>query len=403
MKSLCHIWPLSPLQVWCSILAFGILVSCTRGEKEAKPRWTFVSMPDFLNVDCDYPQPGWEEALSYILSSAKAENPAFLMVAGDLVMGHWDAPAWNDQDTIAKYSARYYSAWKERMRAHGLTYYTAIGDHEVGDNPWRSEKKWKAVPMYKEAFARHLSMPQNGPEHMRGTAFWWRHQDVLFISVDVFEEGEGKQGHIQAGVTGRQLQWFKEVLLNQADARHKIVMGHTPVLSPVRKWSSSGLILTGGRQSEFWQTMRQHEVDLYLCGEVHAITCTERDGIMQIAHGGLIGYNTRTNYLVVDVFADRLQLELKEIDMLPSGPHLWQTKNNRPLEKVAISPENRRLGFRPVGRLTIDKTTSTRWIDRKGYFHPELASSDEAAVPIFKGDNGRGAPVELPKVVMDIP
>jgi len=51
--------------------------------------WTFVSMPDFLNVDTDYPQPGWEAALDVILSGVKAEKPEFLLVAGDLVMGHW--------------------------------------------------------------------------------------------------------------------------------------------------------------------------------------------------------------------------------------------------------------------------------------------------------------------------
>ena len=33
--------------------------------------------------------------------------------------------------------------------------------------------------------------------------------------------------------------------------------------------------------------MVKHGVDLYLCGEVHAVTCTQRDGIQQIAHGGL--------------------------------------------------------------------------------------------------------------------
>ena len=48
--------------------------------------WNFVSMPDFLNVDCDYPQPGWEDALSYILESVNKENPDFLAVAGDIVM-----------------------------------------------------------------------------------------------------------------------------------------------------------------------------------------------------------------------------------------------------------------------------------------------------------------------------
>ncbi|HBM77760.1 MAG TPA: hypothetical protein DD438_06580, partial [Verrucomicrobiales bacterium] len=51
--------------------------------------WSFVSIPDFLNFDIEYPQKGWEEALGFILGSMKKESPAFAMVAGDLVMGHW--------------------------------------------------------------------------------------------------------------------------------------------------------------------------------------------------------------------------------------------------------------------------------------------------------------------------
>ena len=148
--------------------------------------------------------------------------------------------------------------------------------------------------------------------------------------------GKSNQGAIRAGVTGKQLEWLKGVLKQNKDAAHKIVMGHAPCLGPVRKWSSSGLMVVGGRKSAFWQTMAAYGVDVYLCGEVHAITCTERDGVQQIAHGGLIGYNTRTNYMVVDVYDDRLELTIKEIDMVPSGKKLWQPHNNRPLEKVDI-------------------------------------------------------------------
>ena len=383
----------------------GLLIafcSC-QSEKTAQENevWTFVSMPDFLNVDCEYPQLGWEESLTFILESVKKENPDFLVVAGDLVMGHWDNPEWSDQDTISKYSTRYYTAWKNRMDHHDLKYYTSLGDHEVGDNPWRTAKKLNAVQLYKKAFAKHLNMPQNGPGHMKGTAFWWRHKNALFVSVDVFEEGESDQGMIKAGVTGSQLEWLENVLRDNTDANHKIVLGHTPALGPVRKWSSSGLMIEEGRSSDFWQTLKTHNVDLYLCGEVHAITCTERDGIMQVAHGGLIGYNTRTNYMVVTVREDRLDLELKEIEMLPQGDHLWQTKNNRPLEQVIISKESKDQGFYPVGIATIDKTKGKKFLNRKGYFLPELELSDEYALPVFKKDNKSGLPTELKKITVE--
>ena len=56
---------------------------------EPSKTWTFVSMPDFLNVDLVYPQTGWEPALDYVLKAVKAEKPDFVLVAGDLVMGRW--------------------------------------------------------------------------------------------------------------------------------------------------------------------------------------------------------------------------------------------------------------------------------------------------------------------------
>lgn len=385
-----------------TVLAW-LLVACQYQDSSKSESWTFVSMPDFLNVDCDYPQEGWEEALSYILKNVKSENPEFLVIAGDLVMGHWDQTVmskkdtslWNNSDTIAKYAKRYYSAWKNRMNHHELPYYTTIGDHEIGDNPWRDSIKLKAVDFYKKAFSDHLQMPQNGPPDMMGTAFWWRHKNVLFISVDVFEKGKSDQGMIKAGVSGAQLQWLKQVLDQQADVDHRIVLGHSPVLGPVRKWSSSGLMIEEGRQSEFWQTMKDYQVDVYLCGEVHAITCTERDGIMQIAHGGLIGYNTRTNYMVVKVSKDKIDFEIKEIEMQPSGNHLWQTGRNRPLEKVAISESDKKAGFYAVGQATIVKSTGKEFTNRRGYFLEEHESSKERSGPVFRNFES------LPKITID--
>jgi len=358
-------------------------------------------MPDFLNVDCDYPQEGWEDALSYVLESVKKENPDFLLVAGDLVMGEWDGPEWNDKDSIAKYANRYYSAWINRMNDHGLKFYTTIGDHEIGDNDWPSQKRFDAVKFYKEAFAKHLKMPENGPEHMKGTAFWWRHNKVLFISMDVFENGKSTNGLIKLGVTGDQLIWLRKVLEENADVDFKIVLGHAPILGPVRKWSSSALMLSEGRDSEFWQTMKEHNVDAYLCGEVHAITCTERDGIMQIAHGGLIGYNTRINYMVVRVSGHKIEFEIKEINILPQGEHLWQVGGNRPLESISISEEDKAKGYYTVGTATLDKTEEKQFMNREGYFLSKYETSNETAVPVFKKDNKRGLPIELPDIKLE--
>ena len=116
---------------------------------------------------------------------------------------------------------------------------------------------------------------------------------------------------------------------------------------------------------------------------------------MQIAHGGLIGYNTRTNYMVVHVSKEKIDFEIKEIEMLPHGEHLWQPQNNRPLEYVTISEENKAKGFYPVGRLTLNKTDNKEFTDQQGYFLIEHESSDETAFPVFKSKNS-----ELSKVLI---
>jgi DNA repair exonuclease SbcCD nuclease subunit len=325
--------------------------------------WTFVSIPDFLNVDTTYPQPGWEDALDYVLKAVKAENPDFVLVAGDLVMGRW----WSEEK-IEKYAAIYYPQWIDRMNAHGLKFYTAIGDHEIGDNPW-PPRRAKLVPVFKKAFRDHLKMPLNGPEDFLGTAFFVEHKNTLIVAVDVFEYGKGSQGEIVAQVTGKQLEWLNRVIADHAQADHIVVMGHTPILGPVRKQSSSGLMLENGRESVLWQTMARHQVDLYLCGEVHAITCTERDGVQQVAHGGLFGYNPKVNYLVGHVSRYRIDLELKELDIHCDGARLWQEGDNRPYERVTISSAVRTRGFVDVGKLTINKSGDKKQThNRSGYF-----------------------------------
>ena len=347
------------------VLLSSICIGLSAVAKQDKP-WTFVSIPDFLNFDIEYPQKGWEDALGFIVGSMKREDPAFAMVAGDLVMGHWGTK----KDEINRWADRYYPAWVQRFKDHDLKVYAALGDHEIRDNPWRGETA-DAVPIYKDAFRRHLKMPLNGPDHMKGTAFYWLHKNALFVSVDVFEKGKSNQGEIAAGVTGAQLDWFEKVLReNGPKTDHIIVMGHTPILRPVKTYSSSGMLTVQGRDSDFWKAMVQHGVDLYLCGEVHAVTCTQHDGIQQIAHGGLIGRTTKPNYLLVSVHEDRLELELKEIDLINGKGRLWQKdKSKGPWDTITITPERKKRGFTSIGKVSINKEAAAKKFEtRSGFF-----------------------------------
>jgi hypothetical protein len=102
---------------------------------------------------------------------------------------------------------------------------------------------------------------------------------------------------------------------------------------------------------------------------VHAITCTEKDGVQQIAHGGLFGYNPKVNYLVVKVSPQKMELELKEIDIICTGEKLWRKGKNRPKESVTISEVIQKRGYVSVGKMTIDKTDGKKKTqDKTGYF-----------------------------------
>jgi len=132
---------------------------------------------------------------------------------------------------------------------------------------------------------------------------------------------------------------------------------------------SSLFKLKGARAPDFWKTLAKYNVDLYLCGEVHAITCTLADGVWQVAHGSLFGYNTSSNYLVAQVTPARIALELKSIETVLGGGHVPQTTGNQPRESVRIADDAKREGFRTVGTMTIDKTGGRpRCIEKTGAF-----------------------------------
>ena len=155
-------------------------------------------------------------------------------------------------------------------------------------------------------------------------------------------------------------------------------MGHTPVLRPVRKFSSSGMLTVEGRYSEFWQTMVKYDVDLYICGEVHAVTCIQKDGIQQVAHGGLIGRTTKPNYMVVTVHEDKLELEIKEIDLVNGKGRLWQQEKSKgPWDTITITEERKKKGFTSIGSVNIIKEEGKKLFESIAGFFNETNNPKE--------------------------
>ena len=134
----------------------------------------------------------------------------------------------------------------------------------------------------------------------------------------------------------RQQTWLVQVLKKaRADGvRWILVQGHLPILGPVREGASSGLMYQGGQHSQLWQTFKQYGVDVYLCGEVHDVTAIQRDGVLQLAHGGIFQYG-RLNYLVADFYPNRLDLRIFDYDFEQVGDdRLWEARTDIPADIV---------------------------------------------------------------------
>ena len=201
-----------------------------------------LSSPDFLNADvADLGRapsrwsPGRSEnginnsyrrALDRILDDWEAQDPAAVLVAGDLVNGRWGRDdrhvgtfgpvrTLTQQKAAVRRAARtYYPQWLERFREHGLDVYPATGDHEYGDNDWPREKRALAST-FADAFADHFTRTSSGAprfaDHPSGphaaTAYAWRPRaDVQVVSIDVFDITP-RAAHLR--VDRAQLRWLQ--------------------------------------------------------------------------------------------------------------------------------------------------------------------------------------------------
>ena len=72
----------APSKIMILLAAMPFVLPCPLAGGEAAPAnqqpepeaWSFVSIPDFLNFDIEYPQEGWEDALGFILKGMKKEK-----------------------------------------------------------------------------------------------------------------------------------------------------------------------------------------------------------------------------------------------------------------------------------------------------------------------------------------
>lgn len=365
--------------------------------------YTFVAAPDFLNQDVGdvTTRPGWDPgepnswtqrlqtSIDVFLDEIKAQRPSSVLVAGDLVEGHWFSDIdhtgiFGPSRTPAQKSHMlrnagnfYEDVWAQRFADRDLVVHAAVGDHDIGDNPWSGSSskmrfKRSQIPAMKRLFAHHFTDRPSGAHRYRsrprgtpweGTAYSVHlSPDILLVTLDVFHQ---TPDGIRVEVVGGQLRWLEHVLRAAKEQGTKwiIVQGHTPIAVPVRTRSSSGLELEHGTRSEVWQLFAKYGVDMYLCGEVHDTTVRRAGGVTQVSTGGLL-YKGEATYMTGRVYGRRMALDVREFDYTRGrGPQLWQLGAYRTKGVNELQP-----GSHSVGTLTL--TSDGRVLRETGKLAP---------------------------------
>lgn len=341
------------------------------GAPELPGAYRFISTPDFLNQDvADLTAGGREQfidkstgevanstnaeydaALDHVITEMASHGTDDVLIAGDLVEGRWGrddsrtgvfGPVKTQAQRLRAWRRAadvYYPAHRERFTSHGLTIYPAVGDHEVGDDPWQARRdswidfKRRHVPQFKRLYAHHMMTDADGRARFvdrprgpaRHTAYAVRlGPQVLLVTIDVFER---RGGDVHMSVDPAQLTWLRTVLrrARRADVPWVMVQGHTPMTTDVRSRNSTHLVYEDGTDSDLWRAMVRGGVDVYLSGEVHDQTVHVFDKILHVSHGSLF-YRGEASYVVGQATADQLVLENHQFrGTIGFDDRLWTT------------------------------------------------------------------------------
>ncbi|HEX8373225.1 MAG TPA: hypothetical protein VF585_10625 [Chthoniobacterales bacterium] len=236
--------------------------------------------------------------------------PEFLCFAGDAVWGYQSFEADENGLTCDKEDLR--AQWQHFLHEEmawattaGCPVYYATSNHQ-NFNP-------EADRIFPETFPE---IPRNGPPGLEGLAYWVRRGNLLLV----FLHAPDGARHLYEGRLASQAPWLEEVLRANADAKHKIVIGHYPIF-PVdggdwapnwRMWPDEGAAL--------WDVTRANGVTAFLCAHVLAFDAQVHDGVLQICSAGAgFPFKSLTDTLhVTQIAVDDDGLRFQVLDMTGS-------------------------------------------------------------------------------------
>jgi hypothetical protein len=299
---------------------------------------------------------------------------------GDMVSGRWGQDREGTgifgptttfaqrAEAVARAADLYYAQNKTWWAEHGLSPHFGVGDHEVGDIGSSgvvigSTFKARALPVWRDAWARAFTAggtkyDAHPPGEHAKTAYATMIGDVGLVSLDPFTK---PASDVRVRISDTQMHWLDATLdhLRDQGARFLLVQCEVPARPTTRHSHSSTLTLENG--GDLWQLLAEHDVDLLLTAEFHEISTRSDDGTtpVQVIHGGQM-YRGNVNYLVINTFADRMELELKRMSGRETGTgKIWAPSLRRATDGLQMFP-----GARIVGTMTIHTDGSVS--DRTG-------------------------------------
>jgi len=364
-----------------SLLVF-LLLGLGSCEKTQVETWRFINIPDYHNAEgLSKNLPVREQRIAEHTELFKQMKERYggelIIMPGDCNSGHWYREAYlkdfksypdylnyNTDQVILESSRLCYEGLCDIVKNSGYdNFLMAVGDHELGDNPWqKGSEVVKHIATFRQGFANTFTLNKNGESRYtqnignalarpvgtiyENTSNAVQYKNVLFITLDIFRFDEkdkilGDQGVINGDITGKHLEWFESVLTEAQkipSIKHIVVQAHLPIIYPVRKYASSGMMVDKKESEKILNVLRKYKVDLYLAGEVHMNTVTkdtESNLIQLVARG-----NNLSNMTVVDV------------------------ENNKLLINTYHQNGDK------LGSLTIDKSEGLTKIDGEGLLNP---------------------------------
>ena len=327
----------------------------------AEDPWSFIVLSDWHNAENFalrphvHSSPSAQLKIPIIQYLNQTHGGDLILIPGDVNVGHWDSPSfiskfkkiygknWTIPQIVQQAGFHCYTGMMETFFAGGYnTILMAVGDHELGDNPWLAGSShsdmlthyrlgfqqvlnryaWTGEFIYSTPIGTIPSRPIG--TIFENTSYAYQHKQILFVTVDVFDyaspvtenylnrsTGSGGEGIIIGNVQGAHLSWFESVLKEarkDPSIRYILVQGHLPILQPVRKINSSAMFIQLGEDSDFFKTMQKYNVDIYFAGEVHTNTVIQ-DPTSKLLQMVLRG-NGFNNYMVVHVTDTKLNMTL---------------------------------------------------------------------------------------------